>query len=91
MASYPLAGVRVVDFTQAWAGTSAVRVLCRMGAEVIKIESSKHVDITRNFEPQADHVRGIERGGMFHELNLGRLDITLDLHQPKAVQIVKVL
>ena len=87
MAAYPLNGIRVLDFTQAWAGSSAIRQLCRMGAEVIKVESNKRPDVVRVFDPQADHVRGLERGGMYHELNLGRLDISLDLHRPEAVRI----
>jgi len=42
-----LAGVRVIDFSWAYAGPYATEFLALMGAEVIKIESRKRPCITR--------------------------------------------
>jgi crotonobetainyl-CoA:carnitine CoA-transferase CaiB-like acyl-CoA transferase len=41
----PLAGVRIVDLTVAFAGANATMLLADMGAEVIRIESRQHYSI----------------------------------------------
>jgi len=40
-ARLPLAGVRVVDMTVVWSGTFATQLLADLGAEVIRVESTK--------------------------------------------------
>ncbi|MCK9497008.1 MAG: CoA transferase, partial [Dehalococcoidia bacterium] len=43
----PLEGIRIITFTQAWAGTSATELLGFLGADVIQIESRTHPDVWR--------------------------------------------
>jgi crotonobetainyl-CoA:carnitine CoA-transferase CaiB-like acyl-CoA transferase len=83
----PLAGVRVLDLTQIWAGPRATMVLSDYGAEVIKIESPGRTDGTRGYprylaESQAGTVqteREFNRRSGFELLHRGQRSITLDL------------
>lgn len=50
-AAKPLAGVRVLDLTQAYSGPFCTMHLADQGAEVIKIEMPGIGDQTRSWEP----------------------------------------
>jgi crotonobetainyl-CoA:carnitine CoA-transferase CaiB-like acyl-CoA transferase len=83
----PLAGIRVLDFTWAWAGPFCTMQLAHMGAEVIRIETEKRVCVTRGLPPFADDVPGPGRAGYYNQYNQGKRSITLDLSKPEAVQL----
>lgn len=72
--------MRVVDFSQVLAGPYAATMMAFMGAEVIKIESRTRVDIVKRASPTR-----------FHDINLSKMSITLNIRQPGAVEIVKKL
>jgi len=83
----PLEGVRVVDFTTAQAGAHCTQWLGVMGAEVIKIESRVRPDVTR----LSSRAETLDQSASFVSFNSGKKSITLNMNQPKAVQIVKEL
>ncbi len=89
--SQALAGVRIADFTQALAGPACTKILADYGAEVIKIESNRRLDLSRATTPFKDDDAKLEKSIPFCMINTGKLSITLNLTHPKGVQIVKDL
>jgi benzylsuccinate CoA-transferase BbsF subunit len=90
MTTGPLEGVRILDFTWAWAGPHATLLLAFLGAEVIKVESRRRLDHTRLRSlvagPTMTHP---DHSDIFNDLNVGKLSLTLNLSQPKAAEIAK--
>ena len=92
MSHGPLAGVRVTEFTSAWAGPYATCLLGFLGAEIIKVESRKRVDHARfiSFTTGTDFSTP-DKSPVFNTLNLGKQSVCLNLTQPRAVEIAKRL
>lgn len=86
----PLAGIRVLAFTQAWAGTWCTELLSLLGAHVVQIESRKRADVWRGAgAPVPPGVRregltqhGHNTNGMYNSVNLNKHAITLDMQHP---------
>lgn len=82
----PFSGIRIIDFTQAHAGSLATMLLADMGAEVVKIERAGSGDLARYWAP----FRG-ENSGYYAFLNRGKKSVSLDLSKPEGKQAVKAL
>ncbi len=91
MSRPPLDGVRVVDFCWAWAGPYGALQLAHLGAEVIRVESSKRLCPSRLIPPWAENERGINRAGYFNQYNQGKRSITLNLQKPEAISLAQRL
>ena len=89
--SRPLDGIRVLDFTWAWAGPYCTLQMAHMGAQVIRIESEKRPCVTRLIPPFVDDQPGPNRAGYFNQYSQGKKSIQLDLARPEAAEIVKKL
>ena len=81
MDSLPLSNVRIADFTWAAAGPYSTLLLTSLGAEVIKISSSR----ARGGFPQ-QRAAEVDR-----YLNYGKIGITLDLSTPDGSELAKSL
>ncbi len=78
MTEGPLTGIRVLDFSWVHAGPVCGMILGEMGAEVIKIESSRRHDIIRRLPPMADGERGLNRSGYFNSVNRAKRSCALN-------------
>lgn len=88
-----LAGLRVVEFSMGMAGPWIGRAMAWAGAEVIKVESRSHPDVTRQYVPPwAPHL-GIQSrlSPWFTDWNAGKRFVALDLTQRDAVEATQRL
>ena len=82
---YPLAGLRVLDFSRVLAGPFAGRMLSDLGADVVKVEPPDG-DVTRYWGHEIANITGY-----FHQQNAGKKNICIDLRAPDAPGLVKQL
>lgn len=87
----PLEGVRVVDLTWVWAGPYSTMQLAHLGAEVIRVETTTRVDVTRLLPPFADDVPGIDRSGYFNQYNQGKKSVALNLREQRGMDLLRRL
>src|SRR5512143_3177343 len=80
--SYPLSDIKVLDMARVLAGPFAGRMLCDLGADVVKVEPPDG-DVTRLW---GRVVGGIP--GYYHQQNAGKRNISLDLRAPGAKALV---
>ncbi len=85
MASGPLVGIRVLEFTQIIAGPFACQNLSDMGAEVIKVEPPEGEPwrLFSQFMPG--------EAKYFQSLNRGKKSLALRLQEPEAQAIIHAM
>ena len=82
MADFPLAGLRVLDFSRVVAGPYATRMLSDLGAEVLKVEPPEG-DVTRKLAKRESGV-----SGNYLQLNIGKRNICVDLKAEGARELI---
>ena len=89
----PLSGVRVLDLTQVYAGPTCTRILADLGADVIKIEGLKRMDITRNFV-MPENISEDDywnKAGYFQLRNGGKRSLTLDFSEESGGDGIEIV
>jgi crotonobetainyl-CoA:carnitine CoA-transferase CaiB-like acyl-CoA transferase len=80
----PLQGVRVLDLTWAMSGPATTRVMADFGADVVRIETSNHLDVARTVGPFVNDVPGNDSSGLLFNMTTGKRSMSLDLRTPEA-------
>ena len=88
----PLRGIRVLDFGWILSVPHCTQWLGSMGAEILRVESSSHIEAGRTGDrATTDGVAGVNRAGPWNGNNYSKLGLTLNLKEPRAIELVKEL
>ncbi len=91
----PLAGVRIVDLTQAWIGPFAVMLLADLGADVVKVESHNRPDVWRRWVADpfpANENAAVENSSpLFNSVNRNKRSLCLDLKTAEGLDLLRRL
>jgi crotonobetainyl-CoA:carnitine CoA-transferase CaiB-like acyl-CoA transferase len=80
----PLQGVRILDLSRLIPGPYSTRLLCDMGAQVIKVEEPGQGDYIRSVPPYENGV-----SVAFEMLNRGKKSIALNLETRQGQEILQ--
>lgn len=85
-----LKGIRIADFSWVWSGPLATLLLSFLGAEVIKIESRKRLDQTRQGTiTTGDSFSDFDASPTFNNANLNKKSVTIDLSRSEGTELAK--
>ena len=101
---FPLAGVRILDFSWFLASAGATRFLAALGADVLKVEWKTHPDSGRgSLVPEGGRsaraaaagpvpaLKDPSVGGQFNNKNPGKRGLSLNVADPRGLSIAKAL
>jgi crotonobetainyl-CoA:carnitine CoA-transferase CaiB-like acyl-CoA transferase len=101
---FPLAGVRILDFSWFLASAGATRFLAALGADVLKVEWKTHPDSGRgSLVPEGGRsaraaadgplpaLKDPSVGGQFNNKNPGKRGLSLNVADPRGLAIAKAL
>jgi CoA:oxalate CoA-transferase len=86
-ADLPLVGVTILDLTRVLAGPYCTRLLCDLGARVIKIERPGGGDEMRHNYLQLEDGRG-DQSTYFTRVNAGKESVGVDMSRPDGQAVI---
>ena len=81
-----LEGIVVLDLTRYLAGPACTRLLCELGADVIKIEQPPYGDPNRSNRPRINR-----RAGAHIQQNRGKRSVCIDITSDEGAEVVREL
>ncbi len=85
--SLPLAGIKIIDFTQVQAGPACTQLLAWFGADVLKVERVDGGDVTRRQLRDIPNVDAL----YFTQLNSNKKSLALNTKTPEGKEILEKL
>ena len=87
-----LRSIKVLDLTRLLPGPLCTHFLTRLGADVIKVESTEksHMDYVRDLQPQIS-IDGKSHSSLFESLNAGKKSVCIDIRSTEGQGILKKL
>lgn len=86
-----LQGLKIADFSWVGAGPRATKDLADNGATVIKIESSKRLDLGRRSPPFVGDHTDPDGSAFFAQTNTSKLSVTINLMTEQGIELAKRL
>ncbi|MFT7648556.1 MAG: crotonobetainyl-CoA:carnitine CoA-transferase CaiB-like acyl-CoA transferase [Candidatus Poriferisodalaceae bacterium] len=84
----PLAGLKILDLQWVMAGPAATRPLADWGATIVRVESTHKVETARTIQPFLNDAGGAENGGLYQNMNAGKLGITIDMSKSESRDVI---
>src|SRR5581483_4494150 len=84
-------GVNILEFGSGAAGPIATRYFVEHGATVLRVESKGRPDFLRVYALGPKNPHGLEGAPMYDGLNVGKRNVTLNLKDPEAIELVRRL
>jgi formyl-CoA transferase len=84
--SLPLSGIRVLDLTRVLAGPFCAAILADLGADVVKVESTPHGDMTRGWGPFTEGI-----STYYLSINRNKRSLALDFRHPDTLDLIRDL
>src|SRR3954471_3430509 len=81
----PLAGIKILEFSEIIAAPFGGTLLSDMGADIVKVEAPAG-DPWRGFQPL-----GLREGRGYISLNRGKRGVSIDLNAPEGREIIQKL
>lgn len=85
------AGTKIVEFGSGAAGPIALRYFTDHGATVVRVESATRPDFIRVYAMGPKNPHGLEGSPFFANINAGKLGVTLNMKDPRGVDIARRL
>lgn len=83
-----LAGVNVLDLMWVVAGPTATRAMADFGATVVRIESANRIETARGIGPFHNNAQGPDHSGLFSNMNINKLGLSLNLATTEAREVL---
>ncbi len=82
----PLAGIKILDFTQLLPGPFGTMILADLGADIIRVDNPANPDLVRFLSPVKDGI-----SAAYGQLNRGKRSLGIDLKKKEAKEIIYAL